>query len=132
MTHAYCLDTLPGLTIIFNRFFLRPVLRLMSNVSGIVPGENRDAAFVDGCDRWQGPGASIVFPLGAGPERSLPCFLLRSLNLNNFLISRSVFNAQRRNPKPLTVVLNIGYRAIGSRLGNWLPCGIDGWRARPS
>ena len=103
MTQLQLLDTLPGLTIIFIVFLSPLSIWLMSTFVQDIPGEIEDAAFVDGCDRWQVL-RYIVFPL-ARPG-IIAVFLVALLSTwNNFLIP--LIFTRTSQSEPLTVVLTL-------------------------
>ncbi len=103
MTQLQLLDTLPGLTIIFIVFLAPLSIWLMSTFIRDIPSEIEDAAFVDGCDRWQIL-ALIVFPL-ARPG-IIAVFLVAMLSTwNNFLIP--LIFTRTSQSEPLTVVLTL-------------------------
>ncbi len=103
MTQLQLLDTLPGLSLIFVVFLAPLSIWLMSTFIRDIPSEIEDAAFVDGCDRWQIL-ARIVFPL-ARPG-IIAVFLVALLSTwNNFLIP--LIFSRTSNSQPLTVVLTL-------------------------
>ncbi len=103
MTQLGLLDTLPGLTLIFVVFLAPLSIWLMSTFIRDIPTEIEDAAFVDGCDRWQIL-TRIVFPL-ARPG-IIAVFLVALLSTwNNFLIP--LIFSRTSNSQPLTVVLTL-------------------------
>jgi len=103
MTQLQLLDTLPGLTLIFVVFLAPLSIWLMSTFIRDIPSEIEDAAFVDGCDRWQIL-TRIVFPL-ARPG-IIAVFLVALLSTwNNFLIP--LIFSRTSQSQPLTVVLTL-------------------------
>lgn len=103
MTQLQLIDTIPGLTLIFIVFLSPLSVWLMSTFIRDIPSEIEDAAFVDGCDRWQIL-ARIVFPL-ARPG-IIAVFLVALLSTwNNFLIP--LIFSRTSNSQPLTVVLTL-------------------------
>lgn len=103
MTQFKLLDTLPGLILVFVVFLAPLSIWLMSTFIRDIPAEIEDAAFVDGCDRWQIL-ALIVFPL-ARPG-IIAVFLVALLSTwNNFLIP--LIFSRTSNSQPLTVVLTL-------------------------
>ena len=103
MTRLQLLDTLPGLTIVFVVFLAPLSIWLMSTFIRDIPIEIEDAAFVDGCNRWQLL-ARIVFPL-ARPG-IIAVFLVAMLSTwNNFLIP--LIFSRTSNSEPVTVVLTL-------------------------
>jgi len=103
MTQLKLLDTLSGLTIVFVVFLAPLSIWLMSTFIRDIPVEIEEAAFVDGCDRWQVL-ARIVFPL-ARPG-IIAVFLVALLSTwNNFLIP--LIFTRTSSSEPLTVVLTL-------------------------
>ena len=103
MTQLQLLDTLQGLTLIFVVFLAPLSVWLMSTFIRDIPIEIEDAAFVDGCDRWQVLWL-IVFPL-ARPG-IIAVFLVALLSTwNNFLIP--LIFSRTSQSEPLTIVLTL-------------------------
>lgn len=103
MTQLRLIDTIPGLVLIFTVFLTPLSIWLMSTFIRDIPLEIEDAAFVDGCNRWQIL-QRIVFPL-ARPG-IIAVFLVALLSAwNNFLIP--LIFSRTSASQPLTVVLTL-------------------------
>jgi multiple sugar transport system permease protein len=84
MTRLGLLDTLGGLIILFITFLLPLSVWLMSTFVRDIPLEVEDAAFIDGCSRWQLL-ANIIIPLARPGMAAV--FLVSLLTVwNNFLV----------------------------------------------
>jgi multiple sugar transport system permease protein len=102
MSQLQLIDTLVGLVLITSALILPLNIWLMTTYIREVPREVEDAAFVDGCDRWQLL-RRIIIPLSR--PGMVAVFLVSLLTTWNSFLVPLIFSTTARS-QPMTVVLS--------------------------
>jgi multiple sugar transport system permease protein len=106
MTRLGLLDTVPGLIILFITFLLPLSVWLMSTFVRDIPLEVEDAAFIDGCSRWQLL-SNIIIPLARPGMAAV--FLVSLLTVwNNFLVPLIFTRSSKSQTVTVMLTLFIG------------------------